>query len=163
MSDLDFYFLLLSYKLKPQNFVTFGSTCTLQASPQCKFWKFKAFWNLLPIYCGWLHLLGSFFFKVVTSNEIAKLSTWESDDRGDQWNIGWWCLMTNEWAGGFCAGVTTVIYSCRSHQSEHFQWTSPSSHFNELGLYFNFASPQQRYFAEKVDPSSSIYQCYGPT
>ena len=32
--EFDFYFLLLSYKLKPQNFITFES---MQASPQCKF------------------------------------------------------------------------------------------------------------------------------
>ena len=85
-----------------------------------------------------------------------------SDDR-DQWNIGWWCLMTNDWASGFCTGVTTVIYSCRSHQSEHFQCSPSSSHFNELGLCFNFPFPPARHFAEKVHPSSSIYQCYSPT
>ena len=83
---------------------------------------------------------------------FAELPTNRSDDRG-QWNIGWWCLMTNGWAGGFCAGVTTVIYSCRSHQSEQFQCSSPSSHFNELGLSFNFAFPSNAISKEKYNPS----------
>ena len=94
-------------------------------------------------------------FSIVKKGKI-------SDDHG-QWNIGWWCLMTNDWASGFCAGVTTVIYSCRSHQSEHFQCSPSSSQFNELGLCFNFPFPPARHFAEKVHPSSSIYQCYSPT
>ena len=84
-------------------------------------------------------------FNKTPTQSLAELSIKVgkiSDDRG-QWNIGWWCLMTNDWASGFCAGVTTVIYSCRSHQSEHFQCSPSSSHFNELGLCFNFAFPQR--------------------
>ena len=45
----------------PQKFVTFESSCILQTSPHCKFWKYTAYWNILPIYQGWLHLLGSCF------------------------------------------------------------------------------------------------------
>ena len=84
-------------------------------------------------------------FNKTPTQSLAELSIKVgkiSDDRG-QWNIGWWCLMTNDWASGFCAGVTTVIYSCRSHQSEHFQCSPSSSHFNELGLCFNFAFPKR--------------------
>ena len=96
-------------------------------------------------------------FNKTPTQSLAELSIKVgkiSDDRG-QWNIGWWCLMTNDWAGGFCAGVTTVIYSCRSHQSEQFQCSSPSSHFNELGLSFNFAFPQC-HFKRKVQSQSSF-------
>ena len=61
-----------------------------------------------------------------------------------QWNIaGWYCLLTNDGTGGFCGTVTTVIYSRRSHQSDCFQCSSHSSHFNELQLCFNFVSSKR--------------------